>query len=372
MRICYVIPSLSQGGTERQLSYLVGGLAGTNQVTVVCTHHEGAFVGDVRRAGADVRVIYGHGGWDFTLIFKLRQLFRRHPPDIVHTFLFGFDLYANLAARQAGVPIVISSRRQLGTWRKERHVLMQKMGNRFVDCIVANSGAVARFAADQEQADISRYRVIYNGIDPALFMGHTDHRTLRLRYRLPFHVRLVGIAANFSPVKDHGLFIDMAYELLRRRADVHFVMVGSGPLVQAIERKIEHGGTPDCFTRISAINEIFDIYSLLDVSVLCSQVEGFPNAMMESMTAGTPVVAAAVGGVPELIRHNETGLLVHTREPRDFADAVEQVLDHTQESAAMAARAQAFVAAELSIEKMVAAYRSLYTELLTAHSKRKS
>jgi len=241
---------------------------------------------------------------------------------------------------------------------------MQRLANRYVDCAVANSQSVAAFAAKQEKKDAAFYRVIRNGVQPGAFISHADNRTLRLRYKLPFHVKIVGIVANFSPVKDHELFVDAAYELHRRRADVHFVMIGNGPLVPAIERKIERGGAPDCFTRISAVNEIADLYSLMDVSVMCSKVEGFPNALIESMGSGTPIVAASVGGITELVRHEETGLLVQSRQPRAFADAIDRVLNQPEESATMAARAQAFVDAELNVDTMVNAYRALYVELL--------
>jgi glycosyltransferase involved in cell wall biosynthesis len=93
-------------------------------------------------------------------------------------------------------------------------------------------------------------------------------------------------------------------------------------------------------------------------------VEGFPNAIIESMAAGVPVVAAAVGGVPELIEDGRTGRLVHSRNPADFADAIDQLLEHPDEAENMAREAGAHVRAHLTTEAMVDGYRSLYNELL--------
>lgn len=364
-RVCYVIPSLSLGGTERQLVQLTKGLVRDHEVMVVCTHHDGTLAGDARRYGAYVRVLGCHGGWDVTLGRRLGKVFRAHKPDVLHTFLFGFDLLANRAARKAGVAVVVSSRRQLATWHKRRHVYFQRMANRLVDAIVTNSRAVADFAIEQERADRALFRVIPNGIDAYDFVSGKDLREIRLRYRIPFNRRVVGIVANFSPVKDHHLFVDTARELLRRRADLHFLMVGNGPLVKAVRRRISRSRMPeDCFTRISTVAELADLYAVMDCSVLCSKAEGFPNVVIESMAAGTPVVAPAVGGIVELVRHEQTGRLVSTREPEDFADAVEWVLDHRSESDAMARRAAQFVRADLTIENMVEAYRALYAELL--------
>ncbi len=363
-RICFVIPSLSVGGTERQLVHLVRSLVNDHDVMLLCTHHDGALAGDARRSGAQVRVLGPHSGWDFRQHNALRRLFRGWRPDIVHSFLFGFDLWASHAARAAGVPVVLSSRRQLATWKKGRHVLMQRLANRYVDCVVANSQAVADYAIAQEHANPDLFRVIRNGIDADAFMSPMDARTVRVRYRVPFHRHVIGMVANFSPVKDHEMFVETAVELRRRRADVHFLLVGRGPLLEEVEAHIARRDMRDSFTHVTTVAEMADVYRLMDVSVLCSKVEGLPNVIMESMATGTPVVAPAVGGIPELIRHGDTGRLVESRRPEEFADAIEWVLDHPEERELMVARAAAFVRNELSIAKMVESYRALYDELL--------
>ena len=362
--ICYVIPSLGVGGSERQLVELVRGLTLDFDVAVVCTRLEGAHAGEVRRAGARLLVVPARNGWDPRLRQRLREFFRKRRPDIVHSFLFGFDYFANLAARDAGVPVVVSSRRQLATWKKRRHVFIQRLANRRVDAIVANSRAVAEFAAKQETADPRMFRVIHNGIEAGNFTASPDLRTLRLRYKIPFHRNVIGMVANFSPVKDHGLFVAAAYELLRRRADVHFLLIGDGPLVRRVERLIRAGGAPECFTRVSTIVDLPDLYALIDVSVLCSRVEGFPNSLLESMAVGKPVVAAGVGGICELVRDGVTGRLVFSRDPGDFAQAIDEALEHPEQSDAMGARAAADVAERFSVGRMLGAYRRLYAELL--------
>jgi glycosyltransferase involved in cell wall biosynthesis len=363
-RVCYVIPSLQTGGTERQLLALMKGLISDHELTVVCTRAAGALVGDARRLGVYVHELNGGGGWDFTMRRRVRRVFRSHRPDVVHSFMFGFDLAANRAARETGVPVVISSRRQLATWKKPRHIRIQRKANQLVDCIVANSKAVAEFAAAQEGGERDFYRVIPNGIDADAFVSPADLHQIRLRFKIPFHTHVVGIVANFSPVKDHFLFLDTAEELMRRRADVHFLLVGSGPLRDEVMARIRKQAWDDRFTRVAAFEEVPDLYKVMSVSVLCSRVEGFPNAVIESMAAGRPVVAAAVGGIPEIVENGVTGRLVQNRTPVDFADAIEQVLDHPEESAAMAARASEYVRNTLTLDRMVAAYRNLYLEML--------
>jgi glycosyltransferase involved in cell wall biosynthesis len=365
IRIVYVIPSLSVGGTEWQLIYLVRGLAKDHEMSIICTRHDGALAGDARRAGAYVRVVGSRfGGWDFTITRKLARMFRGFRPDVVHLFMFGFDLWPALAARQAGVPVVVSSRRQLATWQKRRHVWIQRKANKLVDCIVANSRAVAEFAMKQEGADAGLLRIIPNGVCADEFVSNVELRQARRRYGIPLNTHVIGIVANFTPVKDYPVFVNMAQALLRRRTDLHFLMVGAGPDVSQIERLIEKRGLRDYFTRISTISERPDLYALMDVFVLCSREEGFPNALIEAMAAGRPVVVAARGGMLEAVSEGVTGRLVQSRAPEDFADAVAWVLDHPADSRRMAAQAAQYVREELTMEAMVARYRALYAELL--------
>ncbi|MFO7974080.1 MAG: glycosyltransferase [Candidatus Hydrogenedentota bacterium] len=216
-RICYVIPSLNVGGTEKQLLALMRELVHDHEVTVVCTGHAGAFGGDARRLGAYVRELGLRGGWSFRMRARLRRVFRSHRPDILHTFLFGFDYQANRAARDTGVPVVISSRRQLASWKKRRHIRLQRKANALVDCVVANSQAVAKYAIKQEDADPAMVRVIPNGVNVDALKTPADLGQVRTRYGIPPKKRVVGIVANFSPVKDYPLFGQIAIKLLELR-----------------------------------------------------------------------------------------------------------------------------------------------------------
>jgi glycosyltransferase involved in cell wall biosynthesis len=368
-RLCLVIPSLEVGGSERQLLRLLTGLCDEYETTVLCTRKEGALAPQARHLGARVHALGIRRGWDPRLRQRLRHEFWRHRPDIVHTFLFGFDLAANQAARQSGVPIVVSSRRELALWKRPRHIRRQRKANSLVDCIVANSQAVADYAIKQEGAAPGLFTVIPNGIDADAFLSMADPDRVCQHHDLPVDRDIVCSVANFSPVKDYPLFVNMAQELAGRREHVHFLAVGRGPLDRHIRERMARCSLDRFYTRLSLVDGIADVLKVASVVVLCSKMEGFPNAVMEAMAAGKPVVAAAVGGVTELIEDGVTGKLVHTRDPKDFAEAVHWVLDHPAESDAMGQHAAAWIRQHLPAEAMIDAHRELYANLLARFAK---
>lgn len=369
-RVCYVLPSLDVGETERQVVYLARGLAADHEVTVICTRREGPFASDLRAAGVHVQVLRSPrlGSLSCSILtVRLRGMFRRHRPDILHTFLSGVDLPANRAARRTGVPVVISTRQEWSDRQRPRCLRLQLKANELTDCIVASCRAEAESLMRREGVPPGRVRVIPKAVDVDAAVTKTDPVAVRAQLGVPKGARVVGIVAGFTPAKDHLLFLASAQTLLQRRSDVHFLMVGTGPLRRAIERQVRRMGLRKQFACTSAVGALAHLYHVMDVSVLCSKAEGMPTAVLEAMAAGTPVVAAAVGGVPEIIEDGVTGRLVHSRSPEAFAEAIAWVLDHPESAQEMKEKAARRAREEFSVDKMVAAYCTLYNELL-AHS----
>lgn len=362
-KLCIVIPSLNVGGTERQVRHLVEGLAPEFQIDVVCTREPGAWAKHVQPY-AEVFALGFRSGWDHRLLFRLSSHFKKRKPDIVQTFLFGFDFAANVAARRAGVPVIVSSRRERATWKKSRHVWIQKRANAFTDAIVANSAAVAAFCAEQEGAPLDRYTVIHNAVvmedDPPPPMEARTDMTV------PRSVPLIGMVANFAPEKDHELFVEMAGRVRAQRPDAHFALIGDGPLRPAIQRRVVDTGLADAFRFPGTKDRLRPYYEAMDIVMLTSTTEGLPNVVLEAMACGRPVIAPAVGGIPEAIEDRVTGVLVASREPGDFAAAALNLVNHPDQAARIARQAAISARERFSLPAMIEAYQSLYRGLLAA------
>jgi glycosyltransferase involved in cell wall biosynthesis len=368
-RICYVVPSLAAGGTERQLLYLAEGLAENWDQTILCTGAPGVWASAAAKF-ARVETLGCRGGWDFRAYPRALATFRAVRPDVVQTFLSGFDLWINKAARRAGVPVVVSARRELADWMRPRHLLMQRAANRYVDAVVANSHAVLEYAREVERIPAHiRTDVIYNGVSAGERSSEAERADARRKLGIETDGLLVGMVANFSPVKDHGLFLEIAEQLARRRDDVRFLLAGTGPMRDSTVHEVAVRRLHDRLHLLGPNTNVATAYHAMDLFVLTSKVEGCPNVVLEAMTHGLPVVAGRVGGVPEIVRDGETGVLVDSRDPREWARAIESIVDDSGRLTTLGAKGRLRVTSEFTIEKMSAAYDALYRALLDSPSR---
>jgi len=370
----YVIGTLDLGGAEHQLVALAKGLDRARFLPVVyCLTATGPLLPELTRAGIQVKC-FGLRGLTVRRnpILVARRLadflisLKKERPDIVHGFLFHAYILGSFAARLAGVPMVIASRRSLGLFkeRKLHYRLLERLANRMTDLIIANSVAVREDVSRQEKVPSSKVRVIYNGIDPSLFEIPAD---LGLRASLGFRkgVKVIGVIANLIHYKGHRFLLQACPEVKAKCPDVRFLLIGDGLLRGELETMAEELGVREEVIFLGSRNDIPALLSIIDVFVLPSLEEGFSNAILEAMAAGKPVVATRVGGVPEAVIHGKTGLLVPPKDPQALADAIIGILSDPQQAEEMGKAGRERVKKEFSLDRMIREMERLYEELLT-------
>ncbi|MFQ5757127.1 MAG: glycosyltransferase, partial [Acidiferrobacterales bacterium] len=179
IRIAYVIGTLDVGGTEHQLVALVKGLdCSAFSPIIFCLTATGPLATDLEKAGAEVRCfgLRGLNVWRNPIrvarcLLAFLAALKAETPDIIHGFLFHAYTLGTFAAKIAGVPMVIASRRSLSHFKagKPHYVLAERLANRMTDLIVTNSKAVQQDVIHQEKVEPAKVRVVYNGIDPSLY-----------------------------------------------------------------------------------------------------------------------------------------------------------------------------------------------------------
>jgi glycosyltransferase involved in cell wall biosynthesis len=359
--VVVMLTSFDIGGTERQTVELVRRLDRERfRVHVACFHRRGALLEDLPASVA----IESFPLDGFRSPGAVRQLLRFTSwcrsigACLVHTC----DLYANMfglsGARLAGITTRIGSRRDVITGDKTRLQLAgQRHAYRLAHAIVANSAAAAAQLAREGVPD-EKVRLIPNGVDTERFG--------RARSARP--IRRVVMVANLRPEKGHDVLLAAVPRILAVHPDAEFVLAGSGPCRDALESQARAGGVDRRVRFLGECRNVPEVLADGDLFVLPSRTEAMPNAVIEAMAAGLPVVASDVGGIPELIAHDRTGLLVPAGDPAALAAAVTELMTDPARAAALGRSARAFIAREFGFGRMVARFEELYLSAIERRS----
>lgn len=355
-------PNLTLGGTEGQFVEIACRLDRSRWTPYIsCVRAEGP-----RRARLDAAGVHawscGNGSFKSphaaTAVVRLAGFLRHHRIQVVHCFDFYSNILGVPAARLARVPLVIASQRDLGNLRPVLQQRLQNAALRLADCVTVNTQTVAEGLARAGIVPSTRIVVIPNGVDLTRFSGTPAEVP-------PSGCLRIGTLSVLRPEKGLADFIRAAGHVKGRYPDARFLIWGDGPLRAPLERLIHESALSGEVTLAGATLEPETALRQLDIFVLPSLSEACSNALLEAMATGRAVIATRVGGNPALIEDEVTGLLVPPGDPVALANAIIRLMEEPGLAAALAARAQRRVVAELGLDRMLARVDALYAGALT-------
>ena len=299
---------------------------------------------------------------------RLAQYLRRERIDVVHSYNFYSNAFAIPAARLAGVPVVIASIRDNGECWTPWQRRIERLVCRMAHCVVVNAEVIKRRLA-AEGYDARRITVIHNGTQPPAVVPASRTTALRKELEFPADAPVVGMLARLDPIKGVEHFLEAAAQVSASRPDARFLIVGDNRVNVAYREELtqlaRRLGLEKVLRFTGFRNDVAEVLSMLSVSVLASLSEGLSNTLLESMAAGIPVVATAVGGNPEAVEHGVTGFLVPPKDAPALADAICRILNHGDVASAMGRAGRLRVSERFSTRAMVSESERLYRQLLS-------
>lgn len=366
VNVLLLITELNVGGAERLLGQIAPRLSRQRyRVSVACLYGAGPVADDLRAAGVPVIDLGMRGKWDLRVIGRLLRLLREERVHILHAHLIHANLLGALVGRLARVPVVVATRHNVdigGAWRE--------WANRWLrgwrDAVVAVSDQVRWVEIERSGIDPARVILIRNGvpIEPFASPDPTATDRLRRKWKIPPTSPVIGTLARFDEQKGHVVLLEAMARVLQRRPRARALLVGEGPLRQAVEQKAHALGLSHAVVLTGLRRDVPQVLALLDLFVLPSLWEGLPVSVLEAMAAGRPVVATRVGGVPEAVEHGVTGLLVPPRDPRALAAAIIRLLEDAELRRSMGRAGRERVEQQFSIAATVRRTEALYERLL--------
>ena len=362
IRLTYLITDLKVGGVPLHLYRLATRLPKDRvRVRVISLADEGPVGAMLREAGIPVFGCGARSPADVRALWRLWRLLRSEPTDILHSLLFHANVAARLIGPIAGLPIrrIIS---EIQTAERERrwHLVVDNLTCRLCRFEVGNSPSVIEHLHRHAHLPISRLHSEWGAVDVDAIAS--ARAASRAELGLPDDEPMVVWTGRLDPVKGFEEMLT-AFRLVCRRHPARLLLAGEGSYRRRVESLIRENALSD---RVLMLGERSDVPALLkaaDLFLFCSRTEGLPNALLEAMAAGLPIVATDVPGCRDLIADGERGLLVPAGEAERIAEAVCLLLDDPVGGRAHGTRARRWVRDKLAIGELAGRWMSIYRDV---------
>lgn len=315
---------------------------------------------ELERSGVGVLRLDRRSSWSVLPWGRLYRLLAAERIDIVHAHMPRASVPGSVLARIARVPVVVSH--EHGSWldgKRVRPFLDRHVVARLSTTMLAVSEWDRQQLIEHEGIPPGRILVLPNGIAPPPEGGGRGLADLDV----PPGTAVVGSVGRLFEVKGYDYLIRAVALLKARGRSLRCVLLGDGPEEQRLKRLIADLGVGEEVRLMGHRQDVAEIVRALDVAVLPSRAEGSPLVVLEYMALAAPIVATAVGGVPELIDDGVHGLLIPPRDPGALAQAIDQLLDDRTLAARLGAAAQERQRAEHDLDTVVNSLERLYVAL---------
>lgn len=316
---------------------------------------------ELMAAGASLLMLERRRRTDLQPWAKLVRYMRAERVDVLHAHKFGSNVWASLLRGLGHTQVALAHEH---TWSYQgqpvRRLLDRYLVSRRCDRMIAVSQLDRQHMIEIEHIDPRKIVVVPVGIPLRAATGHDVRAELGISPEDPV---LVSVG-HLRPQKAFEVLVQAAAELRQRLPSLRVLIVGDGDEGPRLAAMIESLGLGDTVRLLGRRRDVMDVVAAGQVTVCCSDFEGSPQAVIEYMAAAKPVVATRVGGLPDLVEHQVTGLLIEPRSPSALANAALELLNEPERAAAMGRRGQQRQRAELTMDVTIDRLDALYRELL--------
>lgn len=358
--ILYITNTLEIGGTEVQLKNLLKYIDRSKFNPFVCVlKKSGVLEKEIRDLEVPIFILK-KSSLNFTVLFDLLKIIKKHKIDIVHSALFASNFWGRIAGILTHKKIIASER---SAYKKLLRIFLDRILAKFTDKIICNSEAVRKFQIQKEKIAPQKLEVIHNGIDLEEF---DKKLTTEVKPEKENHFT-IGNVCRITPEKNLTVWIETAKLLSDKNDNLRFRISGNASTKKQVSYKkkiidlVEKNELQNKITIVDG-QDVMKTFATIDLFFQSSDIEGFPTSLMEAMTVGLPTAATPAGGTKELIRNNENGIILNGKE-----EMATQILDLVKNPAKMqmlGRNARSTIENNFSAEKLARNTENVYKKLL--------
>ena len=321
--------------------------------------------------GVPIIPIETYHQYDPFIVVKIIKLIKEHNIHILHSHEYKSDILAYIVSRIYKLPIVTTAHGWISNNRKNKLFIkwQKKLLPAFNKVICVSPlirEEVLSTGVTNENAPLIYNAIVVDNYNPDDYVKGA----VRKRFNLPDNAILIGNIGRLSPEKGQIEFIYSASELIISNKNVYFVLVGDGNDREHLEKVVRDLRLEGRVFFTGHETDIQQVFKDLDILALTSYTEGFPNVVLEALCMGKPVLATDVGGVSCIIRNNETGILVKSKDVEAITKGLQYLVDEPLNAELMVSKGRELIMQEFQFDARVRKIEALYLNVLSKANKK--
>ena len=370
LRVLHVTFDMRIGGTEQVIRNLIEASDQSRlDMSIFCIEEPiGPFGTMLQEKGISITSTSRRPGLDLRVIRRLRRHIRQHDIDVVHCHQYTPWVYGTLASLGLGRQVIFTEHGRFypdrSSWKRR---FINPLLARLTARVTAISEATRQALVDYEFIPARRIEVIYNGI-AALPDEPEAAAQARAQYGIPANAVVLGTIARFDPIKNHPMMLRAFAAALAAHPQAQLLLVGDGEERPRLEALIQALGIEGSVTLTGYVPRPAALLAAMDIFLLPSFSEGTSMTLLEAMSLGKPCVVTKVGGNPEIVQHNETGLVTENDNLEQLTDAMKTLIASDDMRERFTQNARQRFADNYTSQAMAVAYQALYEGIQHAPS----
>lgn len=371
MNICHLISGDLWAGAEVQAYTLLMAIKKKHDISIyVIILNNGKLSKLLKKENFNVKIIEENNNSFLSIKKQIVTYLVDKNIDVLHTHRYKENMLGALVKKKCNIKKLVSTihgkQETISFFKNIKHNLLMNLNyfilNNFFSACIAVSASIK--VSLSKQISPEKLHVIHNGINISETTSVTTDPKLHTELNIKKDEIIIGSVGRLVPVKGFDLLISIAKKLIIKNKKVRFIIVGSGPLEKQLKEQAQKSDLSSKITFTGFKDDVLKYVSLFDIFMVTSHHEGIPMAVLEAMVLGKIIIATNVGGLPEIVDHNKSGLLINSRNPEDFINKSLLILSDDKRREEMSNLAVNKIVEQFNTERTVDKVIELYKNTL--------
>ncbi len=369
MKVLHLISGGDKGGAKTHVFNLLTALMQDIEIRVIC-FMEGDFYQEIKQMPIPSMLMRQRYRYDLTVVKRLVKHIRSEQYHIIHSHGARANFITMFLRKAIKIPIITTIHSDYrmdftqNLYKKMVFTELATVSLRYIDYFIAVSESFKQMLS-QRGFNLDEIYTVYNAMDFRKEINFCAKADFLKKYDIDAKGKtIVGIIGRFDKVKGHEIFLKAAIKILEKRNDVLFLLAGEGNEQRFLENLVKNNGAADNIKFLGFVRDIYSFLNAIDINVISSYSESFPYVLLEGAIMHKATVSTAVGGIPDLIKHNETGLLVPSGDYCKLAEQITLLIQDASLRTKLGDNLFEFASTNFSTEKMKNRHIEIYEDVL--------